>query len=204
MNAIPKKRKTQTRVSQPSIKKTFKQSKTIDFTKNFRDQFLCRGARGYRVEALDHLADLMLAWAKSSPTRLVFNEFLNLQDTHASSLPSWKERSKKLNEACRKTLQILGANREKLALLKKIDYSTMRHMQGRYDPAWKQEEIKRVKLRAQLKDNNSKSPTFVVYPSYEDMERDLNERGRKTDLKSIQTQTVSDADNKGIGSRGKT
>ena len=147
-----------------------------DFYKNFRDPFPFNDSQHRtKIEAIEHLADLMNAWIKSSPEIVVFKEFLSIQDLLQPTFKAYLKRSPKLELAYNRAIQTIGVNREKLALFKHIDTPTMKHMQGRYDPEWRQRELELLEDKLKVTAAYNKAPSFVVVPSVGEFKKEIKE-----------------------------
>lgn len=140
---------------QASIAKTSKGKKPTDFTKNFRADFFTIRKVPISDAALDRLAELMIEWATSSITNVVFQEFLVLQRVPYEQLSTWMKRSEKLRKAKDFTLMVLGVNREKGAIFKQLDGNVVKQMQHRYDPEWKESEKHHARLKREESENTT-------------------------------------------------
>jgi len=89
---------------------------------------------------LERLAEKILRIINENKEIKTFNKVLALCGTNPWTLTRFMKRSEKLKEAKKKALFILGARREEMALEKKLEVSVFRHMQGRYDKDWKDQE----------------------------------------------------------------
>lgn len=129
--------------------KLFKQiSKYLDFNKKFRNVFLREKKGEFGNHILEYIAEIMLLWAKDTPERYDFFEFLNLQDIPYNNLSKWEARCEKLADAKVITFQIIAANREREARKSSPDGVAFKHMQGFYSPQWKDREKSLAKLKA--------------------------------------------------------
>jgi len=145
---------------QPIITEAKIAKQTFRWKRDFREQFKIKGCRKFPDSALEYLADIMLEWIASSPEITNLKEFLNYQNTLAIDFQPWMARCKKLKDAYKLTLQIIGTNREQLALWRKIDFNTMKMRQYQYDPEWEKAEERQAKLKALVDDNSLKVEDF--------------------------------------------
>ena len=60
----------------------------------------------------------------------------------------------------------IGINREEAALRKQIDIPTMKHMQGTYDPQWKEQEQYFNDLKKDIVATEAERATFVLMDSF--------------------------------------
>ena len=105
------------------------------------------------------LADLIVNTVKTNPKIMTFNKVLALCDVHGSSMVKFLERCEKLRKAKSYAMFMIGISREEAALNRSIDGGIMKHMQGRYDPAWKAQDIFFAELR---KNNQPEHTTKIV------------------------------------------
>jgi len=134
--------------AQSTIPKDKASKKVTDFSKSFKADFFTIRKVPISNAALERLAELMVEWALSSTSNIVFKEFLVLQRIQYKQLSDWMKRSEKLRRAKNFTLMVLGVNREKGALLKQIDGNMVKMTQHRYDPQWGESEERKAKLNA--------------------------------------------------------
>lgn len=119
-----------------------------DFNKKFRNVFLAEGSGMIGNHILEYIAEIMLSWAKHTPERYNFFEFLNLQEIPYETLLKWEDRCQALLDARIITFQIIAANREREALKASPDGVAFKHMQGYYSPQWRSREKSLAKLKA--------------------------------------------------------
>ena len=133
--------------TKPIIRRKKTSKKVTDFSKSFRADFFTYRKTPISNAALERLAELMIEWALSSPDNVVFKEFLVLQRIQYKQLSDWMKRCEKLRNAKDFTLMVLGVNREKGAIFKKMDGGVVRQLQHRYDPEWGISEEREHRLK---------------------------------------------------------
>lgn len=150
-----------TNTSKNSKRKKTTKKKPVDYTKSLRTKYLIDCYGKYTEPYLRELAEYLIGWAKL-PTSLVFGKFLMYQDLSYDDFDLARKKSQDLDIAHGKALQFIGSNREERALVREIDYKTMRFMQSTYDKRWKQQEI----FLAQLKDQSQQQGDIkIILPS---------------------------------------
>ena len=144
------------KVAQPNIPKSISHNQTKPWEVDFRESIPYNAKHSpFTNQTLEHLADLMLLWVKSSDRLIALNKFLNIQSIYHSNLLEWAERCPKLKDAYLLTTQILGTNREEITFFKEGDQKTMAFMQGTYDPRWKAQEKYFNELKAEVANQQS-------------------------------------------------
>jgi len=126
---------------------------------DWRNKYTFYNQKSVPLCSLETLADLIINTVKTDPKIMTFNKVLALCDVQASSMVKFLVRSEKLRKAKGYAMFIIGINREEAALNRSIDGNIMKHMQGRYDPSWKLQEIYHSELR---KNNQAEHTTKIV------------------------------------------
>lgn len=115
---------------------------------NWKNKYKFYNHKGIPDAALDDLAEHMVEWVNSDPNIMVFGEFLIKYAVSRNSMRRFLERSDKLRDAKSYAMHVIGVNREKAALFKKIDYNTMKLKQHQYDSDWGEAEERASRLRS--------------------------------------------------------
>jgi len=151
-----------TRIKKPktinnSIAKSKFKKQHIDY--DWRNKFEFYSQKEMPLGALETLADLIINTVKTQPEVMTFNKILALCDVQACSMEKFLKRSEKLRKAKSYAMFMIGINREEAALHREIDCGIMKHMQGRYDALWKEQDIFFAELR---KNNQPEHTTKIV------------------------------------------
>lgn len=138
----------------------------------------------YSNQTLEDMAVELLNWAKDTKDVVSLYEFFILKGIAKQTFSNFVKRCPKLKKAKDFAIMIFGMRREKGALLKNLDFNTMKHMQGRYDPEWKEREEYFLDQKKQVADKQQSSSTInCSMPSVDQFQKESDERREKTDSK---------------------
>jgi len=132
---------------------------------NYKDKFeniLYWGQNsGQKKEFYEELAKKMITWAKKKDSeedsQIIFHDFLDENDLSAETLGEWIKKSPVLAKAYKHTLRLIGANRERGALRRRLDSSVVIKSMPIYSDEWK----KLLEWQSKLNDDSSKQGTTI-------------------------------------------
>lgn len=154
-----------------TITKSKKAKEVIDFTGKFSDDFFRIRKTPYSDASLDRLARQMIAWVLHSPDNVVFQEFLVMKQMQYKVLADFMRRSESLRAAKEFAMMVIGVNREKGAIFKRLDGNVIKQMQHRYDPEWKEAEKYHNDLKIQVAE--SEVPDTVIIEKFRSKKGEL-------------------------------
>jgi len=110
-----------------------------NYKRNFRSFF---PTHSKKVEDREYnkLAELINEWLIAEPEAINFTTFLNHQRILQESMFQYLKFSPILSETYKIAIQILGSRREVRSFDKNPDGTAFKHLQGTYDPIWKDQE----------------------------------------------------------------
>lgn len=153
-------------------------------TANFRFDYLTLKTIPFNDATLESLAFRMLDWAKNTE-EVVLNKFLFKEGLDWSTLKDFMDRCPKLAKAKDYTKLILGARREEKTLYKDFDAGTMKHMQGVYDPEWREEQVFQAKLKTDMLKAQNKASTEDMLEVVKEITKTVNSTQASKDFKKL-------------------
>lgn len=104
---------------------------------------------------LQHLAETLVTWAKNKDS-YILNDFIDHYGLSPQTFYSWIKKSPMMKSAHEFAMRRIASNREIGALTKKLEVGPFKHVQYRYDDAWREADEYHARLKAQeAKENNS-------------------------------------------------
>jgi len=154
------------------------------------------------LSALERLADKIIQVVYNNPRVMTFKEALRQCSTNEYSMVAFLKRSEKLRHAKKMAMCMLGSKRETGALFRDLDPGIFKHMQGKYDSDWEEQEQYFNKLKQDIADktntNNDKVPVLISVSEFERLSDALieDQRRRADTAKEVHAPVVSDPDSK--------
>lgn len=139
-------------------------------TKTFRNHPMCQGG-------LERLAKRLRDWA-SKKDALIMNDFYDQEGVPPQTFYDWRHKSTVLQEAYAFALRRIGSNRERGALLRKLDATMVKHVQHKYDPLWKEADKYHSSLKKEHKNEHEKVIVYATVAAPSDLvkEREPDEK----------------------------